>query len=210
MRQRGALAHLGTRARLLALATSLGTAACATYDLIALPLRDADLYPTARTVEDVSVAAQAFTDPFRVHGYFGANLLVYDIVPIEITVSNHADRPIRIEPAGVLVVRGEEVVDPLPVEIVAELPTQGRWFVSDATREQLREFYADLSLREVAVAPGSTYHGVMFFRIPEPRTPMARALRVWQPFSMPTLHLYAAVEVEQGERLRFGPFGLLQ
>ncbi len=102
------------------------------------------------------------------------------------------------------------MVDPLPVEIVAELPTRGRWFVSDRTREDLREFYADLSLRDVAVAPGSTYHGVMFFRIPEPRSPIARALRVWQPFSMPTLDLYAAIEVEEGERLRFGPFGLLQ
>jgi hypothetical protein len=183
---------------------------CASYDLVALPLRAADLYPGAQSEGDVSVAAQAFSDPFRVQAYFGANLLAYQLLPVEVTVSNHGDRPVRVQPAGVLVLRGDEVIDPLPVEIVAELPARNRWFVSDETREELREFYAGLAFRDTAVAPGSTYHGVMFFRVPEPRGRVERALRVWQPFSMPTLHLFAAVDVDRGERLRFGPFGLLR
>jgi len=183
--------------------------ACASYDLTALPMRDAELYPRSRTERNISVAAQAFSDPSRVRAYFGTNLLAYNVLPIEVTVSNHGDQPIRVEPSEILLMHGEEVVDPLPVGIVAQLPIRDRWFVSSAARRQLREFYDALSFKEATVASGSTYHGVMFFGVPEPRSPIEKALHVWQPFSMPELYLTVAVEDENGAPLRFGPFGLL-
>jgi hypothetical protein len=188
---------------------ALGLAGCTSYDLIALPLREAELYPNAYSDAGIAVAAQAFTDPARVQSYFGTNLLAYEVLPVEVTVSNHGDRPIRIEPAGILLLRGDQVVDPLPVELVAELPMRGR-FVSRATRKELHAYYADLQLRDAIVAPGTSHHGVMFFRVPEPRSPALRALRIWEPFSMPTLHLFAAVKRDGGEPVRFGPFGLVE
>jgi hypothetical protein len=187
----------------------LGLAGCTSYDLIALPLREAELYPNSYGDGGVFVAAQAFTEPARVHSYFGTNLLAYEVLPVEVIVSNHSERPIRIEPSGILLLRGDDVVDPLPVELVAELPMRGH-FVSRRTRKELHAFYGEMQLRESIVPPGSSHHGVMFFRVPEPRSTALRALRIWQPFSMPTLHLFAAVKREGGEPLRFGPFGLVE
>jgi hypothetical protein len=191
-------------------ALALGVGGCASYELVELPLRQADLYPQAQKREGVSVAVQAFTDPFRVRSYFGTNLLEYNIVPVEFIVSNHGSQNVRFEPADVLVTSSDEVIDPLPVEVVAELPIRDHIFVRDSTREQLKAFYAELALREGALAPGGNTHGVLFFRIPEPRSRIERYFHVWKPFPAPTLQVYCALSLEQGKRVRFGPFSLFR
>ncbi len=64
--------------------------------------------------------------------------------------------------------RGREVVDPIPMEVVAQLPIRDRIFVSRKRRDRVWNVYADLAMQEWIVPPGATYAGVLFFAVPQP------------------------------------------
>lgn len=184
-------------------------AGCASYELVALPVRDADVYPTAHERAGVAVAVDAIDDPRRAARYFGADLVESGILPVLVVVSNHGERRVEVSPADLLLFEGRDVVDPLPLEHVLRVPKQRAFLLRDETAARLEAFYGGLAFRDVVLAPGESYQGVLFFDAPreEPESRFDRFFRVARLFPEPALRLHARVtDLESGARLRFGPF----
>ena len=198
--------------RLALLMALLVASSCASFELVELPVREADVYPSAHERDGVAVAAEGILDPRRVERYFGADLLRHGILPVQVIVSNHSEARVRIRPSDVLLVDERRVVDPLPVDVVVEIPKARGLFITDATAARLDALYGQLALRERLLAPDETYRGVLFFDVGERprRDPFrTRFFRLTNLFSEPPLRLDVVLtEVERGERVRFGPFGL--
>jgi hypothetical protein len=194
---------------LLLVAPLLLISACASYELIQPPTRDADLYPFAETKAEVTVAVNEVADPKRVKRHFAADLLNKGILPVQIVVSNHGDDRVVVRPADILLLRGRQVIDPLPVEIVAEIP-KARWLiVTEETAKRLDHFYSRVAFKETVLAPGETYQGFLFFEAVPPRPRSSRSFRVVRLFPEPALRVPLAVTaLEANERIHFGPFGL--
>ncbi len=186
----------------------LALVACASFEVIRPPARDADLYPNAEQHSGVVVAVDVISDPGRVQRYFDAALLDKGILPIQVVVSNRSARRIRVRPSDVLLLRGTRVVDPVPIEQVIER-TQGHHLVTSETAEHLDAFFREVSFRDALVGPGGSYQGILFF----PAVPKARGgsryFRIVSLFSQPTLRLrVVATDRDTHERIHFGPFGL--
>lgn len=186
-----------------------GGAGCASYELVALPVRDADVYPTAHERGGLAVAVDAIDDPRRVERYFGTDLTEAGVLPVLVIVSNHGERRVEVSPADLLLFEGRDVVDPLPLEHVLRIPEERAFLLREETAADLEAFYRGLAFRDVVVAPGESYQGVLFFdAAPErPESRFDRFFRVARLFPEPALRLHVRVtELESGERLRFGPF----
>jgi len=193
---------------LACLALSLQSA-CASHEFVQLPVREADVYPYAEIKYGIAVAVDEISDPGRINRYFGTDLIQEGILPVEVILSNHGPHRVKIGPADVLLVRGTEVIDPLPVEKVVNGPKSKGLWTSDKTGEQIDQLFADLILKETVVGQGETVRGVMFFRAPERPTPWSRYFSVLSLFPQPRLQLHLVItDLEDKERIRFGPFSL--
>ncbi len=180
------------------------TACGSTYQLVQLPARDADLYPFSETRSGVSVAVIGITDPKQTVNHFGTDLIAEDILPVHFIVSNHSAKRQLVGPSDVLVTKGQEIIEPLPIEIVAATVKK---HTEDS--EEIDKFLSSIVLNETVVAPGETYHGVLFFEVPVPPLFKGSNFRVLSPFQVATLKTYVAVtNTETRERTHFGPFGL--
>jgi hypothetical protein len=195
---------------LIALLAAL--AACTSFELVELPMREADVYPSADEFRGVAVAVESMTDPHSVERYFGADLLGHGILPVRVIVSNHGSDRVRIRPSDVLLTERERVVDPLPTETVVRIPkSRGLWMTS-ATAARLDALYESLELKERVLAPDQSAQGVLFFDL-GPRAPddslRTRYFRLTNLFREPPLQLEVVLtSLDRGERVRFGPFGV--
>jgi hypothetical protein len=203
---------MGAAMRLVLLMVLLVASACASFELVELPVREADVYPTAHERDGVAVAVEPMLDGRRAERYFGADLLRRGILPVQVIVSNHGAARVRIRPADVLLLDDRHVIDPLPATAVAEIPKAKGLFVTGATAARLDALYRELELRERVLAPDESYRGVLFFDVgvrPEPDRFGTRFFRLTNLFSEPPLRLDVVLtELDRGERLRFGPFGV--
>jgi len=199
--------------RRLVLSTALlAAASCASFELVELPAREADIYPSAHVQGGVAVAVEGILDRRRIERYFGADLLHHGVLPVQVIVSNHSDARVRIRPSDVLLLDDRRVVDPLPVETVVKIPKAKGVFVTDATEARLDGLYQELGLRERVLARDETYRGILFFDVGVRRTwdPFrTRFFRMTTLFPEPPLRLdLMLTDIDHGERLRFGPFGV--
>ena len=82
----------------------------------------------------------------------------------------------------------------------------------DKFGDEIDRFLSDLSFRETVLASGQSYHGVMFFDTGEEKRPLiSRFFRVAQLYPEPSFYLTAAVtELNQKQRIGFGPFGVFR
>lgn len=185
---------------------------CASYDLVQLPQRKADLYPLAEENRGVWLAIDAITQPRRSRKFFGANLASQGIYPVEIVVTNRGTERVSVGPADVFVVRGNEVIDPIPLDSVSDVVKDRLGIVTGGTGKRIDRFLAELSFRETVLAPGQSYHGVMFFDTgKEKSVRMSRFFRVAQLYPEPSFYLTAAVtDLGQKQRIGFGPFGVFR
>jgi hypothetical protein len=119
---------------------------CASFELVELPAREADVYPSADEFRGVAVAIEPIHSPRSVERYFGADLLRRGILPVRVIVSNHGEGRVRIRPSDVMLLEGERIVDPLPVEAVAAIPKSRGLWMTRATVARLDALYADLAL----------------------------------------------------------------
>lgn len=183
--------------------------ACTSYELVQLPVRDADLYPSAESKAGLAVAIDQMSDSGRVRRHFGADLLDKGILPIQLIVSNHGDHRVKIRPSDVLMLRGRGVIDPLPIEKVTEFPkSEGLW-VTDETEEQIDEYFTELAFKEMIVPPGETVRGVLFFEMFGKPIPRSRYFRLVSLFPQPSFQLHLVItDLEKKERIPFGPFGV--
>jgi hypothetical protein len=183
------------------------TSCASPYQVAQLPERDADLYPLAQSKAGVTIAIDEIRNPERARLYFGADLIGKRIVPVAVVISNHAEHRVDVRPANVLLYRGKEIVDPLPLELVVEAAKREHALHSGAG-QQIDDFFRTAALNEKVVLAHETYQGVMFFPAPKPR-------KRSDDFFMLNLYREAAVKLrvdvtvlDTGDRLHFGPFSL--
>jgi hypothetical protein len=194
------------RAILTALALLSG--ACTSFDLVRPPTREASLYPTAQTRQGVAIAVDVISNPERVKRYFGVDLLEAGILPIQLVASNRGERRVALRPSDVLLLRGTEVVDPVPLERVTAIP-KAQGFVTAETSRQIDAFFGSIALRDAVLAPGQVDQGVLFFQTPPREKGGSRYFRIASLFPRTTLWLrLEATDLDSGERIAFGPFGI--
>ncbi len=194
-------------ARLLLHSCLLAAVACASFELVQAPDREADLFPGSVGIAGTVVAVDAVTDSGRAERYFGVDLIERGIVPVQVIVSNHSQRRVVLRPADVLALRGREVVDPLPVERVAAMLKERGLFMSDDTEQDIDAFFESVSLRETIVTPGETVQGFLFLELDRDSAPRSRYFRRVSLFARPAVKLSVALSEHGGsERMHFGPF----
>ncbi len=183
-----------------------------TYNVIEIPTRDAALYPLSHSQGDIVVAIDKMSNPERAMRYFGVNLIDFDILPVDVLVSNHGKHRYTIRPADTLLRNGDEVIDPLPVAMVADtVKKQGDY--NDETREQIDDYYFNIALQETVLFPQDNYQGVLFFPVPQKRQANSffRTISLFEEgrLSLQRLKFHLLVtNLDTGERKRFGPFRL--
>jgi hypothetical protein len=182
---------------------------CSSYALEEPPVRAADLYPLSGAEDGVTVAVDQIAEVARVERYFGADLLAEGILPVQIVVSNRGQRHVAVRPEDVLLVRDSRIVDPLRILDVTTVLKRRGLGVTRETKREIDAFFESLAFKETVVAPGESYHGILFFDAP-PRAGYGRSrFRLLDLYLPRALELRLAVtDLETGDRLRFGPFVL--
>lgn len=187
---------------------ALCTACAQPFQVVELPLRNADLFPLHHEVDGYAVAVDEIGDPERAQMFFGVDLIGRGIVPVNVIVSNNGADRLLVKPSDIMLRRGTAVVDPLPIEVVSELAQSSRRMDRE-TREVVAAYFKQMAFTETLLAPGDSYHGVLFFRGVSgegdrfERT-MFRAMSLYQQGA--TRLEVAVTGFESGERIRFGPF----
>jgi hypothetical protein len=184
----------------------LGLTACATeYRVVQIPLRNADLYPRSLRRGEITVAVDGITDRDRVMAYFGVDLIKEQILPINIIVSNHGNGRYIITPSDVLLLKGNEVIDPMPVETVLEVVKELHGRMSDKTTRLVTAYFSYLALQETMLAPRESHQGVLFFKIKKDEED--RYFIIKKLFRDGSMKISVGVmNLETGERFHFDLF----
>jgi hypothetical protein len=174
-------------------------AGCAgSYQAAHIPQYEADLYPLSETKAGITIGIDEINRPERAQRYFGADLTAQGIVPVLVAVSNHGQRRVVVKPSDVLLHRGKEIVDPLPLQSVAA-----------AAKRQNEKFFANLAFKETVLSPNETYRGVVFFAAPRATGPVERLLSALSGSREGRARIRVGLtSVDTGERVLFGPFSL--
>ena len=189
----------------------LGLTACAPspYEVVQIPVREADLYPLSQTQEGITVAVDEITNSVRSTQYFGIDMFKYGIVPINVVISNHTDRKQLVRPSDILLLRGRQtVVDPLPIESVTDLVSRDYSHLDFATADQINVYLGELTLQEIVLMPNQVYQGVLFYQADRPEKERNnRYFNVKSLYRTGALNIKVSVaDLETRERKRFGPF----
>jgi len=179
------------------------------YHVVRMPQREADLYPLAQTKSGVTIAIDEIKGAARAERYFGADLIRKGILPLVVVASNHGEHAVVVKPADVMLHRGKEIIDPLPIEVVVATAKSQHWFLRSRTEAQIDSFFRGIVFTETTLAPGDSYQGVMFFTVP--RAPRRRDTT----FMISSLFRESGPRVRVGvtdldtqQRMHFGPFSL--
>jgi hypothetical protein len=196
------------RASIVILCVLVGGCA-GSYSVVQMPQREADLYPLSQTKEGVTIAIDEIKGSERAQRYFGADLIQAGILPLAVIVSNYGERPVIVKPSDILLHRGKEIIDPLPVEAVLAVAKRQHWFLRSKTEEQIDAFFERIVLRETPLPPNDSYQGVLFFSIPKPPRPRDSSFVVTSLFKEGGPKIRVGVtDMDTRDRLHFGPFSL--
>lgn len=189
-----------TRATLLSSLAILVLAACSSsQQLVQIPEYEADVHPLSQTKSGITIAIDEIRKPERVERLFGTDLTRDGILPVNVVVSNFSKQRVSVKPADILLSRGKEVIDPLPMEYV----------VATAKRQGSVRSFESAMFRETVLAPGETYRGVMFFAAPAPKRGIASFLATLVGSGEGEAGIRVGLtNLETGERVLFGPFSL--
>lgn len=195
---------------LLPVLLALVVAGCASsYRVVHVPEHEADLYPLSQTKGRVTIAIDEIRNPTRAERYFGADLIKEGILPVNVVVSNYGKHRVAVKPSDILLYRGKEVIDPLPVGMVAEAAKRQHGSLRASTEEELDRFFENATFRETVLSPNETYRGVMFFAASTPQRKQDRFFTILSAYLEGAPKLRAGLtDLETGERLLFGPFSL--
>jgi hypothetical protein len=190
----------------------LALLSCASSNQIVqlLPERDADLYPLSQTREGITIAIDEITGAQRGHRYFGWNLTREGILPLVVVVSNHGAHRIVVKPSDVLVHRGNEIVDPMPIETVIAIAKNQYWApLHSKTEKDLENYFNWLAFKETVLMREETYQGVIFLALPRPKK-SSDTLPLGL-FADSRMQVRVGVsDLDTHSRWRFGPFALSQ
>ena len=179
------------------------------YQVVQIPQYAADLYPLSQTKAGVTIAIDEIKNPTRVARYFGADLIRVGVLPVSIVVSNHGENRAVVKPSDILLHRGKEIIDPIPVEVVAAAAKRQHGTLRSETEKKVDSFFENIAFKETVLLPNDTYQGVMFFAIPRTGERRGRFFTVLRAFREEGPRILLGVtDLDTGERLRFGPLSL--
>lgn len=193
---------------LLAALLGLVVSACASsYRVVQVPQYGADLYPQSQTRSGITVAVDEMKAAERVERLFGADLIKEGILPVNVVVSNFGKQRLLLKPSDILLYRGKEVIDPIPVEMVMAIAKRQKSFLRASTREEVDKYFEEATFKETALYPSETYRGVMFFAVPGPKRLMDRFFTSWSVYrdGGPRMRM-GLTNLDSGERVLFAPF----
>jgi hypothetical protein len=154
------------------------------------PVREADIYPEAQTHAGLTVAVDEMGDADRTRRYFGVDLRDKDILPVMIVFTNHDDDRFRVTPSDVLLLDGNNVIDPIPDEELAGI-VRGN---------------SGLFLQETEIPAKGSYRGIVFYRVKKRDTGLYS--KVERLFTGKLTMRIKVNDLDSKERLTFGPFPL--
>lgn len=193
----------------LAVSTAIMACAPASFRVMQIPERSADLYPLSETTSGVTVAVDEIDSPVRSEKFFGVDLTRHGILPVNVIVSNRSDHKIEVKPSDIVLLKGNSVVDPVPVELVGDIIKREYGFYGFSSEQEVDRFVQGLSLNRTVLMPNDDHQGVLFFTVTQPETDRDRVLTVMALFREGGLSARLAVtDLETRERLHFGPFSL--
>ena len=189
---------------------ALALLSCASpYQVVKLPEREADLYPLSQTRAEITIAIDEITSAERGERYFGANLIREGILPLSVVVSNYGAHRVIMKPSDILVHRGAEIIDPLPIETVIATAKNQHWSLRSKTEKQVESYFKGLAFQETILMHAETYQGVIFLPIPRPRNSSDALFTMLSLFGDSRLKVQVGVrDLDADNRLRFGPFTL--
>ena len=193
---------------LLPLLALVLSACTSSHRVVQLPQYGADLYPQAQTLAGVTVAVDEMQNAERVARLFGADLIKEGILPVTVVVSNFGKQRVLLKPSDILLYQGNEVIDPLPVEMVMAAAKRQKSLRTNTGKEVEKDF-GDSVLKETAVYPNQTYRGIMFFALPAPKRPLERfftSLSILREDG-PKMRI-GLINLDSGERVLFSPFSV--
>jgi hypothetical protein len=194
---------------ILMMLSLLVTGCASSYRVVEIPQREADMYPVSQTRDGLTIAIDEMRGSARAQQYFGANLIRAGILPVAIIVSNRGEQRVAVKPSDILLQRGRDIVDPVPLQTVIAIAQDQRVFLRKRTRENVATFFRSIAFTETVLLPNETYQGVMFFSNPRPRRRDDRYFSVWSLFEPGGPRMRVAVtEMDSHDRMHFGPFSL--
>jgi hypothetical protein len=185
------------------------TGCASPYRIVQIPQREADMYPLSQTKAGLTIAIDEIRGAARAQRYFGADLIKAGIMPVIVVVSNYGEHRVVVKPSDVLLQRGRDIVDPLPIQTVIATAQDQRWFLRKRTRQSVDNFFYSVVFKEAVLLPNDTYQGVMFFSNPKPKRNADRFFTVWSLFAEGGPRVRVGVtDLDEQDRMHFGPFTL--
>jgi hypothetical protein len=121
--------------------------------------------------------------------------------------SNYSDHRVNVKPSDVLLYKGNEVIDPLPLEFVLAAAKRRQGFLRAKTEKQIDIFFNEVAFRETVLLPDETYQGVLFFPSPKPERTEDSFFKAYSLFREAGPRIRVAVtDLDTRDRLHFGPF----
>jgi hypothetical protein len=182
-------------------------AGCASsYRVVQVPQYGADLYPLAQTKSGITVAIDEMTEPDRVERLFGTDLIRQGVLPVNVVVSNFGKQRVLLKPSDILLYRGKEVIDPVPVEMVMGIAKRSK-NLRAATQGEVDKYFDGTLLKETALHPNESYRGVIFFAVPPGKTFLDRFFTSYNLHNDrgPKVRI-GMTNLDSGERVLFAPF----
>jgi hypothetical protein len=197
------------RAAVLGCLTVFLSCCASSYSVVQLPERDADLYPRSQTRDGVTIAIDEIRGGQRATTYFGTNLTRKGVLPVAVVVSNYGTERVLVKPSDILVHRGNDIIDPLPVETIIAMAKDERWFLREKTEKEVEKYFEGLVFTESVVMPAETYQGVMFFPAPRPERNSGSLFSVMTLFREGGPRIRVGMRtLDSQNRVLFGPFSL--
>ena len=131
------------------------------------------------------------------------------IFPVNVVVSNHSKQRVSVSPSDILLYRGKEIIDPVPVEMVVASARRQHGYVASSAEVQVSKFFESSTFRETVLQPNESYRGVVFFAPPVPKRLIDRWFRMLNTYSEggPKIRL-GVTGMDSGDRMLFGPFSV--
>lgn len=177
------------------------------YRVVEVPQYGADLYPLSQTKAGITIAVDEIRAAERAERYFGSDLIREGIFPVNVVVSNYGKQRVTVKPSDILLYRGKEIIDPLPVEMVVAGAKRQHRFLASSTQGEVNKFFEGSTFKETVLLPNESYRGVVFFAPPAPKRFVDRWFKSFNVYSEggPKIRL-GVTNVDSGDRVLFGPF----
>ena len=177
------------------------------YQVVEVPQYGADLYPTSQTKAGITIAIDEIRRPDRAERYFGSDLIREGILPVNVVVSNYSKQSVTVRPSDILLYRGKEVIDPLPIPMIVAMAKRQHRFLASSTKEEVNKFFENSTFKEAVLLPNESYRGVVFFAPPAPKRLIDRWFTRYSTYSEggPRIRM-GVTHIDSGDRLLFGPF----